>query len=438
MSETELRLEDFAAEVFEPFGRMDQRRCGLAYLRGLLLDGGRKSVKAMAARLDGEMNRQALAHFVTSSPWDPAHVLAQVSWKIKPFITTPALVIDDAVFPKDGDASVCVAPQYTSSSRKITNCQVGVSLSLASDRARSTVNWRLFVPESWDPAFPAADPARIRRRVECGVPDGVGHVEKWQLALDMIDEVSSWNLRPSLVMADAEYGDSAAFRQNLQMRGLRYMVGISDTMAAHPADARLYPIVHGCRPEQLPPGGEEPISVEKLIATVRRAVKGAAVWHQCTPTHADERLRRQSATFAALRVRPAGPNHEPARHTCWLLVEWPAKRSEPTRFWLSDLATGRPLHSLVELAYLRRRTKDCHREMRDDLGLTHFEGRTWRGWHHHVALVSAAHAFETLQRLSVADSLPSDSAPRQPAKQSEESAPHSHCGHHNIPTHPTT
>ncbi|WP_414170680.1 IS701 family transposase [Streptoverticillium reticulum] len=419
-----LRLEDFAAEVFESFGRMDQRRCGLAYLNGLLLEeGGRKSVKAMAARLGGEMNRQALAHFVTSSPWDPAHVLAQVSWKIQPFIEPSALVIEDAVFPKEGDASVCVAPQYTAEHGKITNCQVGVSLNLASLRAWSAVNWRLFVPKSWDPALPAADPARVRRRVACGIPHDVGHVERWQLALDMIDEVNSWNVRPPLIMADTEYGDSAAFRRNLQMQGLRYLVGISDSMAAHPADARLYPVVHGCRPEQLPVGSVTPISVEKLITTVSRAAKGAAAWHQCTPVRTGEGFPQQSAKFAALRVRPAGPNHEPTRYTCWLLVEWPAKRTGPPRFWLSNLATRTPLHTLVELVYLRRRSKECHREIRDDFGLTHFEGRTWRGWHHHVALVSAAHAFGTLQRL---------------AKRSEEPVSLSCGSQHNIPTHHTT
>ncbi|MGW7279185.1 IS701 family transposase [Streptomyces sp. NPDC054844] len=153
-------LEDFAAEVFEPFARADQRRWGGVYLRGLLLEGGRKSVEPMAARLGADGNRQALAHFVTSSPWDSAHVRARLAWRMQPVIKPTALIIDDTGFLKDGNASACVTRPYTGTAGKVTNCQAGVSLHLASDGASAAVKWRLFLPGSWDLIPPRRRPIR--------------------------------------------------------------------------------------------------------------------------------------------------------------------------------------------------------------------------------------------------------------------------------------
>ena len=141
-------LEAFAAEVFEPFARNDQRRWGQVYLRGLLTDGKRKSVEPMAARLGEDGNRQALAHFITTSPWDPAHIRASLAWRMETVIRPTALVLDDTGFLKDGTASACVSRQYTGTAGKVTNCQVGVSLHLASDQASAAVNWRLFLPQT--------------------------------------------------------------------------------------------------------------------------------------------------------------------------------------------------------------------------------------------------------------------------------------------------
>jgi SRSO17 transposase len=230
-------LEAFAAELFDGFFRADQRRWGQAYVRGLLLDGRRKSVEPMAARLGEDGNRQALAHFITSSPWDPAHVRARLAWRMHEATGPEALIVDDTGFLKDGDASACVARQYTGTAGKVTNCQVGVSVHLATDRASAAVNWRLFLPASWDPASPQADADKIARRTRCGIPDHVGHVERWQLALDMIDETLSWGIDLPLVVADAGYGDAAAFRHGLEERDLPYTVGVSGHHTAHPADA---------------------------------------------------------------------------------------------------------------------------------------------------------------------------------------------------------
>jgi SRSO17 transposase len=400
-------LEDFAAEVFGSFARADQRRWGGVYLRGLLMEGGRKSVEPMAARLGQEGNRQALAHFITTSPWDAAHVRARLAWRMQPVVKPDAFIVDDTGFLKDGDASACVARQYTGTAGKVTNCQAGVSLHLASDRASAAVNWRLFLPESWDPASPKANPAKVARRERCAIPAGTGHVEKWQLALDMIDETRSWGIDVPLAVADAGYGDAAAFRLGLEERGLHYVVGISTTVTAHPEDARPQTPPYNGRGRR--PAPAYPHLAKRVKDLVIRAGKQAArpvQWREGSrPGTGRSGFKRMYSRFVALRIRPAGREIRKAVDgaelpACWLLAEWPADRDEPVQFWLSNLPADTPLTTLVRIAKLRWRIEHDYREMKQALGLAHFEGRTWNGWHHHVTLVSAAHAFCTLQRMT--------------------------------------
>ncbi|MFF1682260.1 IS701 family transposase [Streptomyces sp. NPDC058256] len=400
-------LEAFAAELFDGFFRADQRRWGQAYVRGLLLDGRRKSVEPMASRLGEDGNRQALAHFVTTSPWDPAHVRARLAWRMQDMIGAEALIIDDTGFLKDGEASACVSRQYTGTAGKVTNCQVGVSLHLSGERASAAVNWRLFMPASWDPASPEADASKVARRGRCGIPAQVGHVEKWQLALDMIDETRSWDIEVPLVVADAGYGDAAAFRHGLEERNLPYAVGISCRHTAHPADAR--PVQPAYAGTGRPPKMQYPKparTVKELVMSAGRAAARPVSWREGSPPGKGRNgLKRMYSRFVALRIRPAGRGVRtvtdgPELPERWLLAEWPAVEPEPVQFWLSSLPSGMPLATLVRLAKLRWRIEHDYREMKQALGLAHFEGRTFSGWHHHVTLVSAAHAFCTLQRLA--------------------------------------
>ena len=392
--------------MFEPFARADQRRWGGVYLRGLLLDGARKSVEPMAARLGEDGNRQALAHFVTSSPWDAAHVRARLAWRMQPVIKPTALIIDDTGFLKDGDASACVTRQYTGTAGKVTNCQAGVSLHLASNSASAAVNWRLFLPGSWDPASPKADPAKVARRDKCAIPAQVGHVEKWQLALDMIDETRSWGIEVPQVIADGGYGDTAAFRLGLEERGLDYVVGISTTTTAQPEDAQPCTPAYSGRADGRCSYPEPAQKVKSLVIAAGKHAARPVQWREGSrPGSGRSGYKRMYSRFVALRIRPAGREIRKATAGTelpvrWLLAEWPAGRGRACAVLALQPARDTPL----PVARAHREAPLAHRERlpRDETGPGPGPLRRphLAGWHHHVTLVSVAHAFCTLQRLA--------------------------------------
>jgi SRSO17 transposase len=389
------RLVEFASEVFESMARKDQRRWGEVYLRGLMLDGKRKSIEPMAARLpDGD--EQCLQQFVNQSPWDPVPVRRALARRMGRELAPEAWVIDDTGFPKFGKHSVGVARQYSGALGKVGNCQIGVSVNACSDEASCPLDWRLFIPEEWD-----EDTAFNQdRRRRAHLPDGVHHVEKWRLGLEMIDELISWGLEPPVVLGDGAYGDNTEFRTGLEDRELFYVLDAKGTTSAYGEDVKP---TQPPKPESRgrPPGlryREDPSSLKELA---RAAGKKAAV----TVTWREGTRGKMSSRFLALRVRPANIHLRRRAHKNgeelpirWLICEWPSKASEPTKYWLSNLPADTPLKELVRLAKMRWRIEHDYRELKDALGLDHFEGRTYRGWNHHVTLVSIAHAFLTLER----------------------------------------
>ncbi|MFD9041166.1 IS701 family transposase [Streptomyces bottropensis] len=390
----------FVADVFASVPRKDQRAKSDCYLRGLMMEGRRKSIQAMASRLpDG--SEQNLQQFVNQSTWDPVPVRRRIAERLVPQIAPDAWAVDDVSFPKDGRMSVGVAHQYCGALGKQANCQVAVSVHAVSDTASCPLNWRLFLPQEW-----AEDTVRRNRT---GVPEDIGHREKWRLALDALDELAGWRLVPPVVVADAGYGQNADFRAALADRQIGYVVGIRGDLSVQPhGTVPAAPAWSGNGRPPVPRYRQPPLPVADLAAAAGREAFGEVTWREGSRGPITSR-------FLAIWVRPAGVRPRRlaqaaavAEHGRWdgvlpqvrLLAEWPHREDKPTRFWLSDLPDDTPIADLVRLAKIRWRIEHDYRELKHGLGLDHFEGRSWPGWHHHATLVTAAHAFLTEQRLA--------------------------------------
>jgi SRSO17 transposase len=344
----------------------------------------------MAARLaDGD--EQGLQQFVNQSPWDERVVRCNLARRMCREIEPDAWVIDDTGFVKKGRWSVGVARQYSGTLGRVDNCQVGVSINAVSDAASCPLDWRIFLPEAWD------DDAK--RRARAHVPDDVRHREKWRLALDMIDELVGWGLRAPLICADAGYGEITAFRQGLDEREIAYVVQVKAATSAYAQDVTPeQPAWSGRGRPPAPRYRQQPASLKDLIVAAGARAAKTVTWRH--GTRGPMRSR-----FVALRVRPANRELRTAAHHSeaeleirWLLAEWPDGADAPTDYWLSSLPADTDLATLARLAKLCWRIEHDYRELKDGLGLDHFEGRSYRGWHHHVTCVSVAHAFLTLER----------------------------------------
>jgi SRSO17 transposase len=389
------RLVEFAGEMFEPMARKDQRAWGEVYLRGLMLDGKRKSIEPMAARLE-DGDEQCLQQFVNQSPWEWVPVRRALAVRMSSEIAPLAWVIDDTGFPKQGKMSVGVARQYCGALGKVGNCQLGVSINAVCEQASCPIDWRLFVPEAWD----EVDEWNLKRRAKAHLPDDVHHQPKWKLVLDMIDELRTWGLIPPVLLGDGAYGDITELRTGLSQREISYVLDVKGATSAYPQS--VTPETPDWSGRGRPPVARyraDPASLRELaLAAGKKAAVGIA-WRDGT-------RGRMHSRFLALRVRPANIQLRKAAHAagdelevCWLVCEWPADKTEPTKYWLSNLPADTSLRELVYLAKLRWRIEQDYRELKDALGLDHFEGRSWRGWHHHVTLVSVAHGFLTTERL---------------------------------------
>lgn len=398
-------LERYVLDVFGVLPRADQRGKALAYLRGALTDGQRKSMWPMADRIGA--NYQQIQQFVSSSTWPVEPVRARLAQLADEVIDPIGWLLDDTGFPKDGKHSPGVARQYSGTLGKVGNCQVAPSLHVATDEASAPVNWRLFLPERWDDSL-AAEPdvdAIATRRAAAKIPDDERHREKWRMALEMIDETTGWGLSPGVICADPGYGDCAEFRTELTDRGLSYVLGVKADTSAHPADAQP------SQPGKPPHTGAgrprtaryrtKPISLkEHAMLAAQRAPKKAFQ----TITWRNGTIGPLRSRFIILQVRPANRNipRQPdgSLPEVWMIAEWPEKCDEPTKYWLSNLPTSTKPKTLVQFTKLRWRIEHDYRELKKGLGLDHFEGRSWLGWHHHVTLTSAAHLFITKTRLT--------------------------------------
>lgn len=399
------RIEAFAAQMLAGLSRRDQRAKGELYVRGLLLDGKRKSMQPMAQRL--EVDHQQLQQFVSSSTWDYAGVRQRLAGWAQQFLAPRALVLDDTGFPKDGKDSPGVARMYCGALGKTGNCQIGVSLHAATDWASAALDRRLFLPASWDDhtadETEAAERIR-RRRARAKIDDEVRYRTKWRLALDMLDEaIDDWGLPARPVVADAGYGGITEFRRALAERGLNYVVAVKASTSVQPIEAEITtpPWSGTGRPPQ-PGYPDQPTDLRALALSAGRTALRQVTWRHGTKKTPGNRTGAMRSRFMTLRVRPANRNNprgtDGTLPACWMIAEWPPHEPEPTDYWLSNLPTDTPVRELVQLAKMRWRIEHDYRELKDGLGLDHFEGRSMPGWHRHVTLASLAQAICTQLR----------------------------------------
>ena len=367
------------------------------YCTGLLLPGERKSVEPMAARLAPDNVRrmhQSLHHLVADAPWKDEPVLdAALDFALPAMLArgpVVAWVVDDTGFPKKGRHSVGVARQYCGQIGKQDNCRVAVSLSVTTESSSMPVALRLYLPEAW-----AND---SERREKAGVPAEAQFRTKPDIALAQIRRARSRGIPEGIVLADAGYGTDTGFRTELSKLELRYVVGIQSTMTVwkpgeEPKPARPY---RGTgRPPRLlrRDAKHHPVSVKELALSLPAKAWNTVTWREGVK----QNLRSR---FAALRVRPAHRDYwraEPHPEE-WLLIEWPKGESLPTKYWLSTLPADTPLRELVRTAKHRWIIERDYEELKQELGLGHFEGRGWRGFHHHATLCLAAYGFLVAER----------------------------------------
>jgi len=350
------RLGQFLDGFSACFSRQPQRDAASQYLEGLLNDSERKSMQAMHGRLSDPGQYQALQHFITHSPWDAARVWTQLRAVVP--VRTGLLAIDDTGFPKQGTRSVGVQRQYCGALGKIGNCQVAVSSALIADGQTWPLAFDLYLPTSW------MDDAE--RRAAVGIPPTRPFQEKWRMALAQVRAILKAGFTITGVVVDADYGSNAAFREGLERLGLPYGVAIRGELTC---------AVVGV------PGAQ---SVAAIAASAPEAAWESVTWGTGT-------AGPRQARFCALRVRPTE-----GRGDRWLLGERSA--SDERKYYLLHLPETATLLDLVTLARSRWPIEQQYRELKDELGLDHFEGRTYQGWQHHVVLTAVAFTFLQIER----------------------------------------
>lgn len=395
------RLEAFLKPLLPLLGRAERRRWGAFYVQGLLLETGRKTAAGLAARLGG--NAQAVQQFVNQSPWDwwaLRRTLAQEM--VRQAACRGAWVLDDTGFPKKGTHSVGVARQYSGTLGKIGNCQVAVSLNYATADGCFPIDFQLYLPQSWTEDQP--------RRQKAGIPADVTFQTKWQIGLSMLDEAQAWGLPRAVVVADAAYGVATEFRRGLQERGCHYVMAITAdlTVWTQPVTTQAPTYRGRGRPPRRDRTLPKPVKVSEVARGLPETAWREISWREGTKGPLKGR-------FAAVPVQPAHGYHQGkvTESVCWLLIEWPPKVDAPENFWFSNLPEDTDLQELVYWAKIRWYVEQNYQQLKDELGLDHFEGRSWNGWHRHVTLIMMAFAFLVLEGFRAKKNFWVDLAPGQ-------------------------
>src|SRR5487761_1246571 len=391
------RLAKYLDRLAKAAGHADRAVPLKSYCTGLLLPGERKSIEPMAARLAPDNVRrmhQSLHHVVADAAWSDAallgcvrdYALAAMS-QAGPIV---AWIVDDTGLPKKGTHSVGVARQYCGQTGKQDNCQVAVSLSAATWQASLPIAYRLYLPEVW-----AQD---SQRRQQVGIPKKVHFETKLEIALGQIRQAMADGIAQATVLADPAYGNDTGFRQGVSALGLDYVLGIQSTTTVWPPGTQPRPAPRysgrGRPASRLRRDADHaPVSAKQLALGLPAKAWKTVTWREGT-------RRPLRSRFAAVRTRPAHGDHKPRepRALEWLLIEWPCGGTGPRKYWLSNHAENIKLRDLVALAKQRWIIERDYEELKQELGLGHFEGRGWRGFHHHATLSIAAYGFLVAER----------------------------------------
>ena len=394
------KFGEYLDHIGEGLGRTERKVCMKHYCSGLMMTLKRKSFEPLAAAIDPlhvQARHQSLQNFVADSPWSDEGVLGRVqSWVLPKMRTERAgqvfLIADDTGMPKAGTHSVGVARQYCGQLGKTDNCQVAVSLSIATADASLPIKYRLYLPESWTTDRDRCD--------EAGVPDDVVFATKPQISLAQIQCAKATGLPGDIVAADAGYGDDTAYRDGITELGLLYVLGIKPGTTVWASGTSPLPPQpwsgHGRKPTHLRRDEtHQPVSVKDLALALPPSAYRKLTWREGTNT-------KLSSRFAAVRVRAAHRDYltDVLRDEEWLLVEWPKGESEPTKYFLSTLPADISRKQLVAAVKMRWRIERDYQELKQEFGLDNFEGRSWRGFHHHATLCIAAYGFLVGERLA--------------------------------------
>jgi SRSO17 transposase len=396
--ESERRFEKYAEGLASVIGHADRVGPLHDYCIGLVLPGERKSVEPMAAKTDPdrmEAQHQSLLHFVGVAEWSDERVLAKVREMVLPAIerhgAIEAWIIDDTAFPKQGRHSVGVQHQYCGQLGKQANCQVAVSLSIANHHASLPIAYRLYLPKDW-----AHDRARCKK---AHVPATVTFKTKPQIALEQLRVARQAGVPVGAVLMDAAYGSDARLRTGVSALALSYVVGIQSNCLVWPPGTsprrRGKPINNTGRRDE-----PDLISVKKLALRLPKKAWRTIRWREGSADWLSSR-------FARVRVRAAHPYLLPELIAPeWLLIEWPEDEAKPTKYWLSTLPENISFRRLVALAKQRWRIERDYQELKQEVGLGHFEGRGWLGFHHHATMCIAAYGFLISERETIPPSGP--------------------------------
>jgi SRSO17 transposase len=425
LEESEARFAAFVDRLSEAIGHRDRTGPLRDYCAGLLAGCERKSVEPLAAitapaRVSAQ--HQSLLHFVGKAPWSDEAVLGMVRKLTLPLLEKhgqiEAWILDDTGFPKKGKHSVGVARQYCGQLGKQDNCQTAVSLSVANRHGSVPIAYRLYLPKEW-----TGDEERRRRT---GIPGDVTFLTKPEIALKQIAKAYQDGVPPGVVLMDAGYGVNTALRDGVTALGLSYAAGIQpQTSVWREGEGPLPPksFRGNGRPPKLMRRDEEhrPVSAKELALSLPPDAWQTIAWRQGT-------CEALSSRFARARVRAAHRDYNltQARPEEWLLIEWPEEEAEPIKYWLSTIPQDIDFTSLVDITKLRWRIERDYLDLKQEIGIGHYEGRGWRGFHHHATLCIAAYAFLISERETIPPSGHRSAGGRKKASLPEAYRPRGH------------